>query len=170
MNLSFKTKWPNGTPTYFVEKIWAGLINDGASINDLALQKIAAPGNLHKCLPSIYAVNIYPLKIHTVREDKTGRWKAGNKIHFFINPRTKDMYRFAPVIPCISTQDIFMTNTCDGFEVSVDKSYLYYNEIEMLAALDGFDSSAEFYNYFFPKNCKHDEWSGKIIHWTNFKY
>jgi hypothetical protein len=47
-------------------------------------------------------------KIHTIREDKTGRWKEGMKIHFWCgNPRnpSKNPYQFKEGI-CTGVQDI----------------------------------------------------------------
>ena len=111
-------------------------------------------------------------KIHTIREDKKNRWKVGTKIHFFINCRQKNMFRFAPVLPVVDIQRVFMTylpHLGNGFELSIDGKQLMPYEIEQLAVNDGFDSVEEFENYFISV-MKDDEFSGKLIHWTDFKY
>ena len=82
------------------------------------------------------------------------------------------MFRFAPVLPVISIQRVFMTylpQCGNGFQVSIGGRELNPFEIEVLAVNDGFDSVEEFENYFISV-MKDDEFSGKLIHWTDFKY
>ena len=167
MNLGFKTKWSNGEPTYFVEKIWSGLVikkmfnqNDFNKYIDFLEDK--------KCWDIMQYVE-NKSKIHTIREDKPDRWKAGNKIHFLINQRTKDRFQFAPVIPVISVQKIEIKTELDNNQdkkltVLVDNKKLNDTQLISLALNDGFDSLFKFLMYF--KN----GFTGKIIHWTNLKY
>lgn len=156
----------NEKETFFVEKIHSGLLQnylmDGFNIGydhnfDLDV--------LSSCGP----------KFHTIREDKNNRWKAGNKIDFFINVRKKNMFRFAPVLPVVSIQKIeiiYHTNAFDlaneiPFKRAVivdDKKRLNDNEIKQLAENDGFISTDEFFAYF------DESFSGKLIHWTDLKY
>ncbi|PXY44504.1 hypothetical protein DMB68_13635 [Flavobacterium hydrophilum] len=113
-------------------------------------------------------------KIHTIREDKTDRWKAGMKIDFFINVRTKKMFRFAPVLPVVSIQEIeivyyhtketIMNAGSLKIAVRVGKKQLDTDEMKALAINDGFDSLEEFFQYF------NDDFTGKLIHWTDKKY
>lgn len=115
-------------------------------------------------------------KIHTLREDKQGRWKAGNKIHMATGVRTKDY-------------DCFMEDDCEAVQkieikylkvfriyhifVKIDGS-IFYTDIgpsknetsamEQLAKNDGFDSIEDFFKWF------NTDFSGVIIHWTDFLY
>lgn len=164
MILPFSTQL-NGKPTYFVERIHKGIREN----------YMLAPVDPSIHYPPNYnfvAKDKLPKKIHTIREDKKNRWKVGTKIDFFINCRQKDMFRFAPVLPVISIQRVFMTylpQCGNGFQVSIGGRELNPFEIEVLAVNDGFDSVEEFENYFISV-MKDDEFSGKLIHWTDFKY
>lgn len=163
MILPFKTMI-DGKPTFFMEKIWAGL------------EDICEKENY--CIDAFHfglikngfddSLDRKP-KIHTIREDKNNRWKEGKTIDFFINSRTKDMFRFAPRIPVISCQSIIISNSCNGFQVSVDGINLWNFQIEELALNDGFEGIKEFRDYFIAQ-LENNFFIGKIIHWTNFKY
>lgn len=168
MTLGFKTKWANGEPTYFVEKIWAGF-----SLDDYLWF------NENGCWSTEYYKDNFSVnydwfkvfmkatpKLHTIREDKPNRWKAGNKIHFVINNRTKNRFQFAPVIPVFSTQKIQIQPTRKGDYVwiYVDGRLLNYDESEKLAINDGFESLKQFCLWF------NKPFTGKIIHWTSLKY
>ena len=187
MTLSFKTEI-NGKPTIFIEKIWEGLFrNDFFGGTDEEFIKYF---HLHKAkfgydwdeLPDTRLE--YP-KIHTIREDKGNRWEKDVMIDFFINARQKNMFRFAPRVPVISTQDIFMTRRGSLLEISIAKvgSYMGGDDIilnsfqqGLLAKNDGFDEYDDFRTYFINAieengKAKGNYWfSGKIIHWTDFKY
>jgi len=167
----------NGKPTYFVEKILRGIEIYKAPINLLNFWKYTGYDLFSK-------QHITP-KIHTFREDKKDRWKAGNKIDFFINCRQKDMFRFAPVLPVVSVQEVFMTKRGNDLEITIakvgsyigsDDSYLYHHAKKELAINDGFDSLEEFNAYFLERiNEQYTEtgnswFSGKIIHWTDLRY
>lgn len=150
MTLSFKTKFKNGEPTYFLEKIHNGLVDHGLK-NDIKF------------------FDKYTPKIHSIREDKTDRWKAKRDIHFVINNRTKDRFQFAPVIKCKSVQTIQILhrknkNGDTETWLQVDGKLLMYHEIAQLAVNDGFDSILDFLDFF------SEDFSGKIIHWTDLKY
>ncbi|MGB8706236.1 MAG: hypothetical protein WCD31_14515 [Gillisia sp.] len=128
-------------------------------------------------------------KLHTIRQDKKNRWKAGTDIHFVINNRSKDRYQFAPIIKCVSTQRIAIINTGKHphgdyhkcMEVLVeqdsentrfgschfdkDGDIIYCSEwVEDLAINDGFESVKDFFSWF------RTDFHGKIIHWTDLKY
>ncbi len=158
MILPFSTQM-NGKPTYFVEKIHSGLIQ-----NDL-LKEFKL-----EFAPKKFDVNILgecEPKLHTIREDKNDRWQEGKKIDFFINCRQKDMFRFAPVLPVVSTQkvDIDYSGSRKYHPwVWVDGKSLNIIEIEKLAKNDGFDTVEDFFTYF------KEDFKGKIIHWTDLKY
>ncbi|MBB4034871.1 hypothetical protein GGR21_000758 [Dysgonomonas hofstadii] len=107
-------------------------------------------------------------KIHSIREDKTDRWKEGNTIHFATGVRTKNYDNFK-MDECKGTQSIkieyfegvFFANKVTVF---IDGRALEYEEILTLAHNDGFCSVADFLKWF------NKDFEGKIIHWTDFKY
>ncbi|MBP4139971.1 hypothetical protein [Flavobacterium geliluteum] len=170
MILGFSTKIKD-KPTYFVEKIDRGLIQEGLPLLSIDKDKSSYAydiGKLEECFP----------KIHTIREDKNDRWKKGNKIDFFINVRQKNMFRFAPVLPVVSTQKVMIVwydlfgklmvrVFIDGKSFATvkfaDKLIITGNILE-LAQNDGFDTVAEFFEYF------NEDFKGKIIHWTDKQY
>ncbi|WP_185284952.1 hypothetical protein [Elizabethkingia anophelis] len=175
MILSFKTQI-NGKPTFFQEKIFAGLIKN---------KIIPGTEDFFDCYRINYAATVLKPKIHTIREDNSYRWKPGIMIDFFIGTRTKNMFRFAPRIQCVAVQEIFMTRRGSDLEITVSKEhsyiggddfYLYYEAKEQLAINDGFDSYSDFVKYFLEKIEEHGDktgnywFKGKIIHWTDFKY
>lgn len=177
MLLSFKTKFKNGNPTLFVEKIINGLHMHIAFNKDaptdfyqnlwlLATQYTLRFDNNDK---GVSLNSELKPKIHSIREDTKTRWKAGNKIHFYINNRTKKMFQFAPVVPCISVQTIEIKPNLDLYDdkiisVRIDNRELNETELLKLVHNDGFDSISSFAIYFDA------EFNGKIIHWTNHKY
>lgn len=166
MILSFKTKI-NGKPTYFMEKIWAGL-EEICDANNFCIDQF------HKgLLLTAYddSIDREP-KLHTIRKDEKNRWKSGVLIDFFINARQKNMFRFAPRIPLISRQTVFMTylpHLGNGFEVSIDGRQIDNSELEQLAINDGFDRVEDFANYFISE-MEENQCSMKILHWTDLRY
>ncbi|MBP4139643.1 hypothetical protein [Flavobacterium geliluteum] len=174
MILGFSTQL-NGKPTHFVEKITIGLYRHGLITLDKASELLNMP-------MSAIDKSEVKVKIHTIREDKNDRWKAGMNIDFFINVRKKNMFRFAPVLPVVSTQEVFMTKRGNEIEITVSKVgsyvgdddfYLYHNAKVELALNDGFDSLEEFNTYFAERINENytqtgNSWfTGKIIHWTD---
>ncbi len=109
-------------------------------------------------------------KIHSLR--KGDRWRAGMSIQMAHGVRTKKYRVFNNNMErlqvCTGVQDIFMTYNGWALEITIDG---YYNsnasEINALIQNDGVNRQ-RFLNWFLPKG--KDEWSGQIIHWTNFKY
>jgi hypothetical protein len=105
MTLSFKTQIAE-KPNYFIEKIWWALID-----NDII-------GEYHNSTKELsqYRFDYFELfgihwdgqcrkvenKLHTIREDKHDRWKAGKVIHPVINNRTPNRFQFAPCFPCVT--------------------------------------------------------------------
>ena len=185
MILPFSTQI-NKKPSYFPEKIITGLEqNDLITFDEtehLFKTKVFVnhpKGELKgECVHMIKfdtTINHKP-KIHTIREDKKNRWKVGTKIDFFINARQKNMFRFAPVLPVVSTQKIEIQYELSFYRkktkiIYIDDKLFYHeiehnNEFKMLdfAQNDGFDTMEDFFDYF------NKDYKGKIIHWTNFKY
>lgn len=168
MILSFSTQL-NGKPTYFVESIWEGLMRNIFE-DDTEYQQYL---RLHKkqfeeywdWFPDDHARLENP-KIHTIREDATDRWKVGNKIDFFINCRQKNMFRFAPVLPVVSIQEIEIIYSGENrlHSVWIDGKSKSLSEILQLAQNDGFENVEDFFAYF------DNGFKGKIIHWTDLRY
>lgn len=183
------TTFPKGSgkltkrATFFVEKVWEGFLQLGIQANASELCDLGL-----KALSRNYTVKTHAPKIHTIREDKTNRWKVGMMIDFFINSRTKKAFRFAPRVPVISLQKIVVKRTDHismndypgqmyiqtitianvdyfrSFLVTIDGNLQTVKRLGLLASNDGFDSLDDFFNWF----C--DDFEGKIIHWTDIKY
>ncbi len=105
-------------------------------------------------------------KIHSIREDRCNRWKPGIKIQIATGQRTKE-YKQHDEQVCVSTQKIDIRHLDHPIRcatVTIDGRSLNNVEIKQLAINDGFESIAAFYYWF--KN----DYTGKIIHWTDFKY
>ncbi len=107
-------------------------------------------------------------KKHTIRADKHNRWKAGNKIHCATGVRTKNYSCFKEYV-CISTQKIEITRPVwseylNDAVVKVDGKVLTEKEQQQLAWNDGFANLLEFWLWF------NEDFTGKIIHWTDLKY
>lgn len=164
MILSFKTHIGK-KPTLFTNKIakfcWQKY---GKEFSKLA-SEIETP-NYYVYHPlSMMQTEMIKPKLTTIRRDSAKRWKAGVMIDFFIYPRTKKMFRFAPRIPVVSTQDISIewVNDTDVF-VWVDGTAINSHKVKELAINDGFDSVENFFEWF------NADFKGKIIHWTDLKY
>lgn len=112
-------------------------------------------------------------KLHTIREDKTNRWKPGNKIEMATGVRTKNYNCFKKSV-CVSTQTIeikhgriYDVNSGDfllGIRILIDGKELDSLKINGLAKNDGFVDIIHFANWF------NTDFYGKIIHWTHLKY
>jgi len=189
MILPFSTQI-NGKPSYFVEKITKGIL-ESKGYKDFHIQArmcFDLRQNKWFNVDKLLMFSTKP-KLHTVREDLKERWKVGTKIDFFINVRQPNMYRFAPVLPVVSTQKIEFiwkenteNQTCLGTKfnrictIKIDDRF--YGDAYLLNASvvsssytiptfannDGFDTPDELFAYF-NKNFK-----GKIIHWTDLRY
>jgi len=117
-------------------------------------------------------------KIHSIREDKKGRWKPGMSIHMAYGVRTKFYDCFCDKHKCKSTQSIKINHYPTGYpmisrEVIIDGELFYKldgfsargsERMEQLAKNDGFDSVEDFFQWFSR------DFKGEIIHWTDFRY
>ena len=101
------------------------------------------------------------IKVHTIREDKHNRWKAGMKIHFATGVRTKNYNQFMEGV-CTGIQQIIIKPK-QAF-ILIDNHILDEEEIKILAKNDGFDNTEGFWKWF------NKDFSGKIIHWTDCRY
>lgn len=105
-------------------------------------------------------------KIHTIRQDQHNRWKAGMVMHMATGVRTKNYSMFCAVM-CKSTQAVEIIGESDelnGVIVKVDGRALSLPEVKQLAWNDGFDNLADFWRWF------SDDFTGKILHWTELRY
>lgn len=183
MILSFK-QVINKKKNYFVRKIWLALLIIKDNVNQLSykdfkefhIDHLLKLGSFFDAPKSFDDYPINP-KLHTIRAGN--RWHAGMIIDFFINARTKKMFRFAPKIPCVSVQEI---NFEWQYDKHCDEKYIsifidgqceingYYSNVVLLkwvhelAINDGFESAEDFLNYF------NKDFTGQIIHWTNKTY
>jgi hypothetical protein len=171
MTLSFSQKFPDKSPTYFVEKIWQGIAD---KLSDEQVDEYFLEQKMfrHYEWDSDYMENC-PAKIHTIRSDEKNRWREGMDIHFVINNRTKNRFQFAPIFPVKKIQVIEVDYCIKNQKhpiVVIDESHFYNpllgidKGIEQLAKYDGFESVEKFFEWF------SSDFTGKIIHWTDFSY
>ena len=177
MNLSFTTKWSKtmpshmaNNPTLFVPKIILGLQQQKPQFEPVYQHCLRNYVFLQRKLKEDYKLCVDYPKLHTIRHDTKNRWKAGNRIHFYIYTRTKNQLRFAPIIKCTATQKIEIIWTDgDGFKMAqptvwIDGSWILGDALNQLAINDGFNNVEDFFAYF------NKDFTGKLIHWTNLKY
>lgn len=172
MTLAFSTKFPKGKPglegkpTRFVEKILE-------SMNVHQLTEFHPWNEKVDQLEKMdffdfdYLYNDPTPKIHTMRSDEKDRWKKGKLIHPVINNRTPERFQFAPKMVCSGTERISLIHRYARTIVMIDeKFYCDSDDPKMLklAQNDGFDSVDDFFAWF------NQDWAGKIIHWTPFRY
>lgn len=175
MILPYKTKFDNGEPTKFIEKIWSGIVKynllSPATVIDF-FKTLSETQKPLVNLPAEILAQENP-KIHTIREDKHNRWRIGIKIHSYVFNRTKNMFMFAPILKCKAVQDINIVYGDHRIDVFIDCKY--YDGISMyddtvhekllpLVQNDGFNSVEDFFGYF------NKDFAGKIIHWTELTY
>lgn len=157
----------DGKPTFFIYKIWNGLINEGRftySDYNKYLRKYDEKFKKTWDLPEP-AADLQPIiKKHTMREDLSDRYKVGCKLHMYVNNRQKTAFNFLPVIECVSIQRCTIQYIDNTPQIHVDGKMLKCFEIKKLAKNDGFDSVEDFFKWF------NKDWTGKIIHWTSLKY
>ena len=107
------------------------------------------------------------IKIHTIREDKTNRWKPGMIIHHWMhNPRnkSKNPYHFLKDehFHLVSKQKIYIEPKIQM--VIIEDRRLNDAEIDELAYNDGLTYRRLFFTWF------SNTFTGDILHWTNKKY
>ena len=153
MILGFKTKWPDGRPTHFVEKIQA-------------------------CFKHEKHLDNIP-KIHTFR--KGNRWRVGRWIQFATGVRTPK-YHCLVESQCMGVQDAEIEFNPLSGELSIhvyndplnptSSEILSKDKILLFAVNDGFDSLDDMIGWFFPSNGDSSPQTilGQIIHFTDFKY
>jgi hypothetical protein len=169
MILPFQTQFKDGTPTHFIQKIWCALIrHEIVLLMSLRYYRGTKGEFAQKNIPDdpFEVVSFMP-KLHTIREDIHDRWHEGRLIHPVVFNRSKNQFQFAPAFPCKSTQKIEIIRTSDYLNetiVKVDGRKLSEKEVQQLAWNDGFSNLIAFWLWF------QNDFTGKIIHWTNLKY
>lgn len=176
MQLKFSTKFPASKPglkgkeTRFAEKIIKSLDNKRSKINADEFKTVMNWMVVNKKFDFPYYVALakdYIGKIHTMREDKIGKWNEGDQIDMMMNDGLKEFFRLLPPVLCKGIQRVkieyFMG--CGNYpNLYVDGHLLSNEQYEQFTKNDGFDSVEDFCLYF------DKDWKGKLIHWTNFKY
>ena len=107
------------------------------------------------------------VKIHTLRIDKTDRWKEGMNIQMWMhNPRniSKHPYCFNDKNICTGWQRIWIHPASQTGLILHDNIWDYFLNFDELAENDGFESVRQFWTWF------NKEESYKIIHWTDYRY
>jgi hypothetical protein len=119
-------------------------------------------------------------KIHTIREDATNRWVKGRVMHMATGVRTKKYNQFNEEI-CNGTQKFEikwsknnkgLVSENRGVQVFIDgvnvtnHTFGVFDEmlVEVLARNDGFATVKDFFEWF------SEDYTGKIIHWTELRY
>jgi hypothetical protein len=173
--LNFKTEFPGGDQTYFIPKIWRGLINNLGMYDDYLsyVTMVLESGNekMMEAVIPVKDINTIMPKIHTIREDLNDLWKPGKKIHMVVFNRTKNRFQFAPILECKSVQKIEISHKPIKIEdwilmpvVRINDLIIFPERVLELARNDGFDSVSDFFRWF------NKDFRGKIIHWTDYKY
>jgi hypothetical protein len=112
------------------------------------------------------------VKIHTIRTDRTERWKKGQKIHFWRgnprNPNTETKPHQFHESACTSVQKININFKESGINVVVDNNLLTPDQTLELAKSDGFSNQTEMMAWFQERHP--NGFKGRLIHWTKKKY
>lgn len=103
------------------------------------------------------------VKIHSIRLDKSNRWKQGNLIHMATGVRSPNYYCFMTEV-CTLVQRMHINPADKTIELSGVN--LHNIEIEQLAINDGFDSVGDFWSWFES----YEPADVKLIHWTDYRY
>lgn len=167
MKLSFGTK-VNNQPNYFIEKIWKGLLNGTANLEDsyhnYQGRYLAKFGEFWD--GDSFGEFLEP-KIHTIRRDPENKWREGTDIQLIIQQGEPDEFQFAPTIKCLGIQRIqidYSNLINEGPAVFIDYELVDKETLAKLVVNDGFATIAEFFYYF------NEEFSGNLVHWTPLKY
>ena len=158
MNLGYKQKFPDGTPTLFREKLIIG---------SMKMKDVAINHDTYKLMNGVY-VNLHP-KLHSIRTDEKDRWRAGVTVHHLYNSRTPSRENFM-TSTCISTQKIMIIETpqiVTDFRgnprqagrmrsILVDGKILKPPQMYQLAINDGFNNLEHFFSWFPDKLCRQD--------------
>jgi len=105
-------------------------------------------------------------KIHTIRTDKTNRWKVGRKIQFWSgNPRNvkNKPYQFTSGI-CTKTENIILNFRYDTLIISDKSIIMDFEKLDRFAKKDGFDNWDHMKDWFYQKYNYGIAFEMKLIH------
>jgi hypothetical protein len=154
-----------GEETYFPEKILKEYFTNN-TVQAPDYLKLAATWYEELFEDSNYNFRFNPdfcHKKHTIRADRTNRWKVASKIDFTINIGTENEFKFAEG-ECKSIQKIKILPKNSSCDIFIDDEKLSTKQVVELVQNDGFDSLDDFMAYF------DTDFEGKLIHWMNFNY
>ena len=149
--------------TYFAEKMFAALhfsveeVEAVAAINYSPLNYMFLTSYFQRLKTEKFTP-----KIHTIRQDEKNLWKGNKPIHPVYFNRTPRRFQFLPTFDCTGTQEISIYPSFGVIEIN--GRALTTEETALLIKNDGFDSETQFWAMF------KTSFSGKIIHFTDFKY
>lgn len=173
MQLLFSTKIKE-KETFFVEKIHKTFF-----LKEIYMKAGLDPQKHYPKDYNYFVKDKCSPKLHTIREDKKNCWEVGTLIDFCIKNNNTEVFRFAPSLPVVSIQKIEIKYTKCSYDDSplvyilIDDQCLgtynlnnksNYGDINKLVQNDGFYTIDDFFNYF------NEDYTGKIIHWTDLKY
>ena len=179
MNLGFKERFDDGSKTYFPALIWDSLIPEDD------VEALLEMGRYCQMYADRYGHpwDMVPVdeprdaKIHTLRTDKSDRWKPGMRIHFKCGNRYEPggQFQFAPVCRCHAIEKVTMFSDGARLFLYVGGRALIGDEMEQFARNDGFRDSDHMASWFFPETANVDETDMakvhlKLIHWTAHLY
>jgi len=199
MILGFKKTFPWKEPTWFREKILIGVNRpeikiytfiDGNGIEVIPFgnggtRKYKVWESSKNGFIHVKDLILHP-KIHTMRADKHNRWKSGRSIQMvYRGPKYSIESHFNKGIErlekCVSEQKIEMKfgSKMEKLTIHIDDKLfavipcatnVHVNEPFLsngilFARNDGFDNVHDFVRWFAWK-----DFTGKVIHWSNFKY
>lgn len=116
-------------------------------------------------------------KIHTFRLDPHDRWKVGMPIQFYVGARTKQMRKFREDGECKHIMHVFIS--IQGSSALVFLRKWYSTDIServrrintfTFTRNDGFASAEDFIACIKQLHPGKEILTGKIIHWTDFRY
>ncbi len=104
-------------------------------------------------------------KIHTIRKDVGQIWRQGMEIEMIIDKGGPDEFQFAPGLSCQCIQEIRMDKEGSrAVQIRIDGRLLPEEGAHQFALNDGFQNAEDLYAYF------NGSFTGKLIHWTSYKY
>lgn len=105
-------------------------------------------------------------KIHTIRDDKTNRWKVGRKIQFWSgNPRNvkNKPYQFATGI-CTEVENITLDFEFESVLIRDIEFIWDFDELDEFAKRDGFNNWDFMVDWFHEKYPENSVFEMKLIH------
>jgi hypothetical protein len=167
MKLSFATSIDD-KPTYFLEKIWKGLLLNRTDLETFYMDYQRRHLNKFGAFwdGDNFTEFLNP-KFHSIRKDLKKEWKQGTEIQLVINFNEQNEFAFAPTIKCQSIQNIhidYSKTVTDAPAIFVDYQLLNASDTLEFAVNDGFLNTEDLFRYF------KEDFQGTLIHWTDLRY